>query len=105
MKYSLDSLKSREIFPGLDAKFIHSENMTISTVKIQAGAIVPEHNHPHEQITIMQEGKLKINLQGEEHLLTDGDVLVIPSNELHSAEALSNCRVIDVFNPVREDLR
>ena len=105
MKYSLDSIESRELFPGLDAQFIHSQTMTVSIVKIKEGAIVPEHKHVHEQITIMREGNLKINLQGEEHLLTPGDVLVIPSNELHSAKALSNSRVIDIFNPVREDYK
>ena len=105
MKYTLDSVNSREIFPGLDAKFIHSNNMTVSIVKIKDGAVVPEHAHPHEQITIMQEGNLEINLKGEDYLLTNGDILVIPSSELHSAKALSNCTVIDIFNPVREDFK
>ena len=78
MKYTLDSQESKELFPGFEAKFIHSDNMTITFVEIKAGAELPEHNHPHEQITFVREGTLQITMDNEEYLLEKGELLVIP---------------------------
>ena len=105
MKYTLDSQESKELFPGFEAKFIHSDNMTVTFVDIKAGAELPEHSHPHEQITFVREGKLQIVMNDIDYLLEKGEVLVIPSNAPHKGLAISDCRVLDVFNPIREDFR
>ena len=105
MKYTLDSQESKELFPGFEAKFIHSDNMTITFVEIKAGAELPEHNHPHEQITFVREGTLQITMDNEEYLLEKGELLVIPPNAPHKGLAISVCNVLDVFNPVREDFK
>ncbi|HRX94947.1 MAG TPA: cupin domain-containing protein [Chitinophagaceae bacterium] len=53
----------------------------------------------------MVEGELKMTIGRKTNVLTAGTVHVIPSNVPHSAIALTDCRVIDVFNPVREDYK
>ena len=105
MKYTLDSQESKELFPGFEAKFIHSDNMTVTFVEIKAGAELPEHSHPHEQITFVREGTLQIIMDNKEYLMDKGELLVIPSNVSHKGLAISDCKVLDVFNPVREDFK
>ena len=101
----IESIPSKEIIQGLHFRFVHSQNMTVSFVHIEEGANLPEHAHPHEQITIMRKGKLKLVLGGEPHILEPGSVLIIPGNVPHSAQALTECEVMDIFSPVREDFQ
>ena len=105
MQLSLNDITAKEIIPGLHFKLIHSEKMTVSFVHIEKGSKLPEHSHLHEQITIMQKGVLRLTLEGKEHRLEPGSVLVIPSHCTHSAVAETSCEVIDVFSPVREDYK
>ncbi|MBC7651963.1 MAG: cupin domain-containing protein, partial [Deinococcales bacterium] len=63
----------------------------------------PLHSHPHEQVSQVIEGKFQLTLNGEVRVLESGDIAVIPSNTQHSGLAITNCKLLDVFNPVRED--
>lgn len=94
-----------EVFPGFHGRFIHSEKMTHAYWKIDPGAEVPEHSHPHEQVLNMLEGNFELILDGKPHRLATGEILVIPSNVRHSGRAITACRILDVFQPVREDYR
>ena len=98
-------LPLKEIAPGFEARFIHTENLTMAFVTIEKGSILPEHFHFNEQITHVVEGQLEFTLNGETQILENGKVVIIPSNMPHSAIALSDCNVIDVFYPVREDYK
>jgi quercetin dioxygenase-like cupin family protein len=79
--------------------------MTIGWINIKAGSTLPRHQHPHEQISLMIEGKMEMCVGEERCLLEPGTIKVIPSNTPHSAQAHTDCILIDVFNPVREDYR
>jgi quercetin dioxygenase-like cupin family protein len=84
---------------------VHGDTTTFGFVTIEAGSHLPLHHHPHEQITYMLEGKLKMQIGEKEVVLESGYVQVIPSNTPHSADALTACTLIDVFSPVRDDYR
>jgi quercetin dioxygenase-like cupin family protein len=101
----VDRLPVREIFPGLRARLIHSDRVSHSWVEIDAGATFPEHQHPHEQIVSMIAGELELVVDGVLHSLTPGQVFVIPPGAPHSGRAVTACRVLDAFAPVREDYR
>lgn len=79
--------------------------MTLGEVTIKAGSRLPEHQHPHEQITCILQGQLDMQIGGTAYSLTAGMVHVIPPHTPHSAEALTDCVVLDAFYPVREDYR
>ena len=99
----INTVKGRDIAPGLFGRFIHGKTMTLSYVVIKKGCILPEHKHPHEQITFILEGELEMTIGGEKMLLTPNTFHVIGSNVPHSAIAQTDCVVIDAFHPVRED--
>lgn len=105
MKISLADLPSFEITRGFSARMIHTDNMTIAFVDVEAGAELPEHAHVHEQVTNLLEGEFELVLGGEIMHLKPGQVVVIPSNVPHSGRALAACRILDVFQPAREDFR
>jgi quercetin dioxygenase-like cupin family protein len=51
------------------------------------------------------EGVFQLTVAGEAVILRPGAVLVIPSNVRHSGLAITDCKLLDIFNPVREDFR
>jgi quercetin dioxygenase-like cupin family protein len=101
--HNLDNIDGREIVPGFHGKFIHAENMTIAHWDIRAGSPLPEHTHVHEQVVNVMKGTLELTVKDETQKLSPGSVVVIPSNVPHSGKAVTDCKVIDVFYPVRED--
>ena len=91
--------------PGFHGRFIHGETVTIVNWDVDAGAVLPEHSHPHEQVSNLLEGEFEMTIDGRTERLQAGSVAVVPSHAVHSGRALSRCRFIDVFQPVREDYR
>lgn len=105
MKHSISAIAPFTISRGFHARMIHTDNMTIAYVDVDEGADLPEHAHVHEQVLNLLEGRFELIVNGQPHLLEPGDVFGIPSNAPHSGEAHTRCRIIDVFQPVREDFR
>ena len=102
---SLSDLEAKELVSGFHGRFVHTENMTFVYWDIKAGAILPDHSHPHEQVVNILEGELEFNLGGDVRVMKPGDVAVIPGDVSHSAKGITDCSVIDVFYPVREDYK
>ena len=98
-----DALEARTVIPGFHGKFAHSANMSFVMWDIEAGAILPEHSHPHEQVVHVLEGSLEVTIDGETRVLRGGMVGIIPPNAVHSGRALTDCRVMDAFYPLRDD--
>ena len=98
-------LPSCELFPGINAKLIHTGKLTIAHVTLDKGAVVPEHSHVHEQIINVLEGTFELTLDGETKTVSAGHVGVVPSNMKHSLIATTGGKILDVFSPVREDLK
>ena len=105
MLHHLSDIQPFEISRGFTARCIHTEQMTIAFVDAEAGAEMPQHTHVNEQVTNILEGEFEFNLGGEIMLLRPGQSVVIPSNVPHSGRAITFCRILDAFSPVREDFR
>jgi quercetin dioxygenase-like cupin family protein len=103
--YNLNDMDSRERVPGFHARMVHSEHMTFSIWDVEAEAVLSEHSHPNEQISTVLEGTFELTVGGDTKSLQPGMVVVIPSDVPHSGRALTPCKMLDVFHPVREDFR
>ena len=101
----ITDIPARELIPGFRGRFVHGTQSTLAFWEIKQGCIMPEHQHPHEQITHIITGELEMTIGGEKMLFTPGTVHVIPSNTPHGAVALTDCTVIDAFSPARDDYR
>ena len=94
------------IFPGVTIATCSADKMMLSHVNMEAGAVVEEHQHPHEQVGILLEGKAIFFIGGEQKTLQTGDLYRIPGNVRHKVIALDQpVRAIDIFCPPREDYR
>lgn len=101
----LDDLPSREMVPGFSARFVHTASMTLSYWTVGKGAALPEHAHPHEQATNVIQGVFELAIEGESRVLEPGMVALIAPNAKHSGKAITDCKLLDVFWPVREDYK
>jgi quercetin dioxygenase-like cupin family protein len=91
--------------PGFHGKVQHSDSMSFVLWRIDRGAVLPPHRHIHEQVVHMLEGEFELTVEGETGRYGPGQMAAIPSNALHSGRALTDCRILDAFAPVREDYR
>lgn len=92
------------IFPGVHIRTCANEKMMLSVVDIEPHAVVEEHQHPHEQVGMVLEGRALFVIGGEEKTLQPGDLYRIPGNVRHRVVALAErARALDIFYPVRED--
>lgn len=104
----MDNIKNiipKELASGITGHYAHGDKVTFGYVELKKGSSIPLHNHINEQITYIIEGQLDMVIGGEAYSLTDGMYLVIHANVPHSAVAITDCKVIDVFGPVREDYK
>ncbi len=86
-------------------RFVHSDSMTVAYWETEAGASMPEHSHMHEQIVNLIEGEFELSVGGEVRTAGPRTVAVISPDVPHSGKAITRCRIIDIFHPVREDYR
>ncbi len=101
----ITDLKEKEVVPGIKGKFVHSDNMTVVYWYIDAGAVMPDHAHPHEQIVNVLEGEFDLIIEGKVNPAEPGFIAIIPPNVKHGGKAKTKVCILDVFYPVREDYR
>ncbi len=89
---------------GIKRQMVVGQNVMMCRFRFAPFVVTPEHTHPHEQMTLVMQGKVKFTISGEEHILSPGDVLHFPPNNRHGATMLDEEVVlIDIFSPIRED--
>jgi quercetin dioxygenase-like cupin family protein len=75
----------------------------LSRVLLKKGCVVPMHSHVNEQLSYILEGALKFFIDAKEITVHAGQVLTIPPNMPHQAEALEDTVDLDIFHPPRAD--
>ncbi|MBK0370070.1 cupin domain-containing protein [Flavobacterium agrisoli] len=92
---------------SLQRKIIHLEQLMVTVIEITDGPMKnpdPFHSHPHEQISYIAEGSLKLFIEDREYLLQKGDVFKVASNLKHAIQTLTEkVTLVDGFSPIRED--
>jgi len=102
---NISDIEPKEIIKGFKGRFVHMENFTIGFWEAEAGAELPMHSHVHEQSTQVIEGQFEMTCNGETKIYKPGMIVTIPSNVEHGGRAITNCKLTDVFSPVREDYK
>lgn len=104
--YRWEDMPKERVSDSLQRRLITGDRMMLTHVYLDKGSIVPQHSHDNEQLTYVLEGALHfwIGEDGSEEVtVRAGEVLVIPSNVLHKAEALEDTLDVDIFCPPRQD--
>jgi len=97
------SVEVEALNPLLGRHFVVGQNVMLARVLLKKGCVVPEHSHHNEQLTYILEGALKFWIDGKEIVVNAGEVLTIPPNMPHRAEALVDTVDLDIFDPPRAD--
>jgi quercetin dioxygenase-like cupin family protein len=79
--------------------------MTLGYWEFEPGITLPEHSHPHEQVSNIIDGVFEFTINGNIERLESGSAAVIPPDMPHSGKSITKCHIIDVFYPVREDFK
>ena len=99
-----DACSRFEIFPGVNIHTMAGDQMMLSVVEMQPGAVVELHEHPHEQMGILLEGELTFTVGDQKRTLRPGQMWRIPGGVPHTATAgAEGVKALDMFCPVRED--
>jgi quercetin dioxygenase-like cupin family protein len=104
--YRWEEMPREKVSAMLDRRLITGDRMMLAHVYLKKGCVVPKHSHENEQFTYILEGALHFWIgegEKEEVVVRAGEVLHIPSNLPHKAEALEDTLDVDVFSPPRED--
>lgn len=90
--------------PGIERQMVVGQRMMICRFRFEPLLVTPEHDHPHEQMTIVEKGRVRFFIEGEEVIAKEGDVLHFPPNCWHGATMMDEeVILIDIFSPLRED--
>jgi quercetin dioxygenase-like cupin family protein len=98
-----NTVELENLNPLLQRQLVVGEDIMVARVLMKKGCIIPLHSHYNEQVTYILEGSLKFWIDGKEMVVSAGEVLTIPRNMPHKAEALADTVDLDVFNPPRAD--
>jgi quercetin dioxygenase-like cupin family protein len=101
------SIPPEQLNPLLTRQFVTGEQAMLSRIRLKKGCIVPRHAHANEQIAFILSGALRFSVgeegSAEDYIVRGGEILVIPGNVPHLAEALEDTDNLDIFAPPRQD--
>jgi unsaturated pyranuronate lyase len=93
-----------KIADGIERQKIWGERLMVCRLRFAPRVVTAIHSHPHEQITIVERGRVRFTVDGVEQHLSAGGVILFPSGVRHGATILDEETVlIDIFSPIREE--
>ena len=96
-------IKPEQMNASTTRQYVVGTNTMLARLVLKKGAVVPRHEHFHEQISHVLEGALKFHIDGNEIVVRAGDILCIPPHVPHAVDALEDSVALDIFNPPRQD--
>lgn len=101
--YRWDEIELEKVTEMISRKLVTGEREMLAQIYLKKGALVPMHQHEAEQMTYILRGVLRFKVDDAEVTVREGEVLHLPSNVPHQAEALDDTFELDVFSPIRHD--
>src|SRR6185436_12500858 len=98
------SIPVEKLEDGIERQMIVGDQLMICRLRFAPHIITTAHDHPHEQMTIVERGRVRFIIGNEERIAQAGDVIHFPSGCWHGATMLDEEVVlIDIFTPIRAD--
>jgi quercetin dioxygenase-like cupin family protein len=101
--YTWEKIPAEQLDHNIVRRMIVGQKEMLVRWEFKKGALAARHSHPHEQVVMMVHGKLRLAVGDDETIMGPQDIVVIPPQVPHEAEALEDTVVIDIFSPPRED--
>jgi quercetin dioxygenase-like cupin family protein len=104
--FTVDELPGTEMLPGVVRRAVYLDHAMVTFFNFEPGSVIPEHSHPHEQISYVIEGAFEFRLGDEVRVLRAGEGVCCPPNVPHSATVLDEPTVaFDAWYPQREEYK
>ncbi len=101
---SWETIRAEALGAGIERRMVVGNSLMICRLRFDPFVVTPVHRHPHEQMTLIERGRVRFTIEGEQRVVGPGDVLHFPSNVEHGATMLDEEVVLtDIFTPIRED--
>jgi quercetin dioxygenase-like cupin family protein len=101
----LEQLRVKEQIKGFHGRAIHTGTMSFIYWTVEAGASIPMHAHMHEQVAHVLKGRFELTVAEVTKVLEPGIVAVVPPHVPHGGQAITDCELLDVFRPERDDYK
>jgi quercetin dioxygenase-like cupin family protein len=102
--HTIDTLPHREILAGVRIRIVPGAQLMLSVVDLDEDAVVPTHQHPHEQAGVVLSGTVEMWIGEDRRTIVPGDVYLVPGGTPHGARAMGGpARVLDAFHPLRDE--
>ena len=99
-----DTIPAERIADGIERQMVYGDKLMVCRLRLKPHVVTAPHTHPHEQITMVERGRVKYIVDGQERIVSAGDVLHFAPHVEHGATMLDEEVVlVDIFTPIRED--
>ena len=98
-----DEIALEKVTEMLSRKIVSGEREMLVQVYVKRGCLVPLHAHESEQMTYVLQGALRALVNGDEVIVREGEILHVPPQVPHQAEAIEDTFTLDVFCPIRPE--
>jgi quercetin dioxygenase-like cupin family protein len=98
-----DAIETEQLNDKVRRQVLHGALGTYARLHIASGGLVPRHSHLNEQLCTVHSGALRFTFDDREVIVRAGEMLLIPPDVPHAAEAMADTWVVDIFAPRRED--
>ena len=89
---------------GIERQMIVGTNLMVCRLRFRPNVVTAMHSHPHEQITLVEKGRVQFTIDRDTRIARAGDFVRFAPGVVHGATILDEEVVlIDVFTPIRED--
>ena len=103
--FKKDDLKVKQVLKSSQLRAIDHDHVMMTLFDFGPDdQVMPNHHHPHEQISYILKGSVKMVVGGKSQVLKAGHGVVIPTDvDLEVTAVEKDSQVLDVFYPLRED--
>jgi len=99
-----DDVRVERVADGIERQMIVGARLMVCRLRFHPHVATPAHSHPHEQVTLVEKGRVRFTIGDETRIAQPGDVLHFAPGVVHGATMLNEEVVlIDIFSPIRED--
>ena len=81
----------------------YSKDLMCVENTFEEGAVGALHHHPHTQITYVVSGEFEFEIDGVKKIVRAGDTMLKMNDVVHGCTCLEAGKLLDIFNPMRED--
>lgn len=101
-----DAAEHTPMVPGIRAALASGDQLSAALFTLDAGAVVPEHDHPNEEFGQVVDGSLELRFAdrdgGHVVVVGAGEAFILPGGIRHSAVAgAGGCTLLECYAPPR----